>query len=259
VPRLGFVRSTDLGVTWSGLNVITGLQGIGTHDPENPLHELRDAANLPSVAAGPQGELVAVWQDARFSAGARDGIAFTRSTDGGTTWSTPVQINAMPGVQALLPTVNVRADGTIGVLYYDLRNNTADPATLYVDVWLTTSTDGIEWSERHVAGPFDFNPAPIAEGGRFVGDYQGLTSANGQFMAFFAQTNDDLANRTDVFAAVFRTPAGAPVTTAATYRAVKSTSPAVTQAWQARVQQAAQRTLQQRLAGRTAVPPPASD
>jgi hypothetical protein len=259
VPRLGFVRSTDLGVTWSGLNVVIGLQGIGTRDPENPLHELRDAANLPSVAAGPQGELVAVWQDARFSAGARDGIAFTRSTDGGTTWSTPVQINAMPAVQALLPTVNVRADGTIGVLYYDLRNNTADPATLYVDVWLTTSTDGVEWSERHVAGPFDFNPAPIAEGGRFVGDYQGLTSANGQFMAFFAQTNDDLANRTDVFASVFRTPAGAPVTTAGTYRAVKSTSPAVTQAWQARVQQAAQRTLQQRLAGRTAVPPPASD
>ena len=259
VPRLGFVRSTDLGVTWSGLNVVIGLQGIGTRDPENPLHELRDAANLPSVAAGPQGELVAVWQDARFSAGARDGIAFTRSTDGGTTWSTPVQINAMPAVQALLPTVNVRADGTIGVLYYDLRNNTADPATLYVDVWLTTSTDGVEWSERHVAGPFDFNPAPIAEGGRFVGDYQGLTSANGQFMAFFAQTNDDLANRTDVFASVFRTPAGAPVTTAGTYRAVKSTSPAMTQAWQARVQQAAQRTLEQRLAGRTAVPPPASD
>ena len=249
VPRLGFVRSADRGVTWSGVNVITGLQGIGTRDPENPTHELRDAANLPSVAVGPNGVLVAVWQDARFSGGARDGIALTRSTDGGTTWSLPAQVNAVPEVQALLPTVNVRADGTIGVLYYDLRNNTVDPATLFVDVWLATSIDGVTWSERHVAGPFDFNPAPIAEGGRFVGDYQGLTSAGGQFMAFFARTNDDPANRTDVFASIFRTPASALAAAGKTYRAVKSTPAVMTETWQQRVQQAARRTLQQRLVG----------
>ncbi len=249
VPRFGFIRSADRGVTWSGFNLITGLQGIGTRDPENPSHELRDAANLPAVAAGPNGVLVAVWQDARFSAGTRDGIAFTRSTDGGTTWSPPVQINTVPAVQALLPTVNVRADGTIGVVYYDLRNNTADPATLFVDVWLATSTNGVDWSERHVAGPFDFNPAPIAEGGRFVGDYQGLTSANGQFMALFARTNDDPGNRTDVFASVFRAPVGALATSGKAYRAFKSTPVVMTGAWQERVQQAARRTLQQRLAG----------
>ncbi|HEX2390116.1 MAG TPA: hypothetical protein VHL33_03485 [Casimicrobiaceae bacterium] len=249
VPRFGFIRSADRGVTWSGFNLITGLQGIGTRDPENPSHELRDAANLPAVAAGPNGVLVAVWQDARFSAGTRDGIAFTRSTDGGTTWSPPVQINTVPAVQALLPTVNVRADGTIGVVYYDLRNNTADPATLFVDVWLVTSTNGVDWSERHVAGPFDFNPAPIAEGGRFVGDYQGLTSANGQFMALFARTNDDPGNRTDVFASVFRAPVGALATSGKAYRAFKSTPVVMTGAWQERVQQAARRTLQQRLAG----------
>ena len=250
VPRFGFVRSTDRGVTWSGLNVVTSLQSIGTRDPENPSHELRDAANLPAVAVGPDGVLVAVWQDARFSAGVRDGIAFSRSTDGGTTWSAPTQINAVPAVRALLPTVNVRSDGTIGVLYYDLRNNTADTSTLFVDVWLATSIDGVEWSERHVAGPFDFNPAPMAEGGRFVGDYQGLTSANGQFMAFFAQTNDDLVNRTDIFASVFRTPANTLATTGKVYRAAKSAPAAMTDAWQQRIQQAARRTLQQRLMGR---------
>ena len=249
VPRFGFIRSADRGVTWSGFNLITGLQAIGTRDPENPSHELRDAANLPAVAAGPNGVLVAVWQDARFSAGIRDGIAFSRSTDGGTTWSPPVQINTVPAVQALLPTVNVRADGTIGVVYYDLRSNTADPATLFVDVWLATSTNGVDWSERHVAGPFDFNPAPIAEGGRFVGDYQGLTSANGQFMALFARTNDDPGNRTDVFASVFRAPVGALATSGKAYRAFKSMPVVMTGAWQERVQQAARRTLQQRLAG----------
>jgi len=75
--------------------------------------------------------LVGVWQDSRFSGGAREGIAFTRSIDGGTTWSAPVQVNGVPAVQALLPAVAVRPDGTIGVLYYDMRNDTTDPATLH--------------------------------------------------------------------------------------------------------------------------------
>ena len=117
--------------------------------------------------------LVGVWQDSRFSGGVRDGVAFTRSVDGGDTWSAPVQINAVPGVQALMPAVTVRADGTIGVLYYDMRNDTADPATLLVDVWLTTSSDGVTWTERHVSGPFDLNHAPLTPGGLFVGDYSG--------------------------------------------------------------------------------------
>ena len=39
------------------------------------------------------------------------------------------------------------ADGAIGVLYYDMRNDTADRATLLVDAWLTTSSDGITWTD----------------------------------------------------------------------------------------------------------------
>ena len=58
---------------------------------------------------------------------ARDGVAFSRSTDGGLTWSTPVRVNSVPSVPAFVPAVNVRSDGTIGVTYYDLRNNTARP------------------------------------------------------------------------------------------------------------------------------------
>jgi hypothetical protein len=38
------------------------------------------------------GALYAVWQDSPFSNGAIDQTAFTKSEDGGTGWSTPVQI-----------------------------------------------------------------------------------------------------------------------------------------------------------------------
>jgi hypothetical protein len=138
------------------------------------------------------------WQDARFTAGARDAIALARSTDGGLTWSAPVAINQDPAVPAFTPTLHVRADGTPGVLHYDLRRDTAAPATLLADAWLLTSADGATWRERRVAGPFDMARAPDA-GGLFLGDYHGLASEADVFWPLFVTASTNLANRTDVF------------------------------------------------------------
>jgi hypothetical protein len=99
-----------------------------------------------------------------------------------------VQINAVTATQAFLPAVTVRSDGTIGVMYYDLRNNTADPAALPTDIWLTRSSDGVTWRETHVSGPFDLSVAPVDDG-LFVGDYQALTSIGAVFVPFYVQTN----------------------------------------------------------------------
>jgi hypothetical protein len=249
-PHLAMIRSLDFGATWSAASTVSNLRAIGTHDPQDPSRELRDGANIASFAAGPNGVLVGVWQDSRFSGGAREGVAFTRSIDGGTTWSAPAQINGVPAVQALLPAVAVRPDGTIGVLYYDMRNDTADRATLLVDAWLTTSSDGITWTERHVAGPFDFNQAPMTEGGLFIGDYVGLASAAGEFAAFFSQTGPVVNSRTDIYASVFRSIAG-PVADKSrrTYRAVESSAIELTPEWQQQLERSAQKTLLQRRAG----------
>jgi hypothetical protein len=255
-PHLAFVRSVDNGVNWSGAINVSDVRAVGTRDPQDPTRELRDGANIASFAAGP-GVLVGVWQDSRFSGGARDGVAFSRSIDGGTSWSQPVQINSVPATQALLPAVAVRSDGTIGVLYYDMRNDTADRSTLLVDAWLTTSTDGVNWSERHVAGPFDFNRAPTAEGGLFIGDYQGLASANGEFVAFFAQTGTDDADPTDIYASVFHaSTAPARDKAKATYRAGEATAAPLTPAWQQQLDRIAQKTLSQRRIGPLPTAPP---
>jgi hypothetical protein len=37
---------------------------------------------------------------------------------------------------------------------------------------------------------FDLERAPLAEGGYFLGDYEGLGTAGRSFLAFFAQTSD---------------------------------------------------------------------
>jgi len=100
--------------------------------------------------------------------------------------------------------VSARADGTIGVTYYDFSNNTVDTSTLLTDYWLARSSDGINFQESIVAGPFNLNIAPLTTsdgGGYFVGDYQGLVSIGKLFVPFYVQTNNDFNNRTDVFAA----------------------------------------------------------
>jgi hypothetical protein len=102
-------------------------------------------------------------------------------------------------VQAFTPIVHVRQDGTIGITHYDLRSNTADPATLPTDYWLLRSKDGGKsWRESRVTGPFDLSTAPVARG-LFLGDYQGLSSIGPIFVPFYVQTTGDLNNRNDVF------------------------------------------------------------
>jgi hypothetical protein len=112
-------------------------------------------------------------------------------------------------VPAFVPSAAVRADGTIGVTYYDFRSNTSDRATLLTDYWLARSTDGgATWRESRVAGPFDLAIAPYA-GGLFLGDYQSLVGIGNAFVPFYAAVNSgDLSNRTDVFASLV-TSAGA--------------------------------------------------
>lgn len=248
---LRVIRSTDRGTTWSAPISVNALRGVGAYDPQGRL-AVRDGVNLPSVAAAPNGDVYAVWQDARATAGEIDGVLFVRSADGGLTWSDPVQVNRMPATQAFTPTIAVRADGTIGVTHFDLRNDTPDPATLPTDYWLVQSGDGgVTWSETHLSGAFDLMRAPNARG-FFVGDYQGLVATDSTFLPFHAQvTLDGNANRTDVFALASARAMHAQrrsgVRPAYAARAVAPVAPGLAE--QTRVAAAVARTLAQRVPG----------
>jgi hypothetical protein len=204
---IGVMRSTDGGARWSEPIVVSNNPIARDVDPDNgvPLRTGADVGGaIPDVGVDPvSGAVYLVWEDSRFS-GTHNDIAFSKSTDDGKTWSTPIKVNQTPaGVEAFTPVVDVASDGTVAVTYYDIRNNTPDPG-LPTDYWIVHSHDGgTTWSpEAHVAGPFDYTTAPlVGSRGYFIGDYQGLANDGATFLPFFIQTNSGkLANRTDGFA-----------------------------------------------------------
>ena len=189
-------RSRDRGVTWEPAVTVSPSFAVGTTDPDTG-GQVRDGATLMHAAAGP-GVVVVTFQDSRFSNGARDGVAFSQSRDGGRTWSEPAQINAAPAFAAFTPQPQVSSDGVISVGYFDLRANTPDPSTLPTQYWLARSVDGRTWTESRLAGPFNLASAPNA-GGAFVGDYVGLVAAGSSVLSLLAQSGNDINNRTDIF------------------------------------------------------------
>jgi hypothetical protein len=187
--------------------VIADDSSKGVRDPQTG-QPLRTGDGLPDIAVNRHpgtpgyGNVYVVWQGTSSpSAPSDDTIYLARSTDGGSTWSGPVKVNKTPnGAAAFLASVHVAADGTVGVTYYDNRNDTPGPG-LPTDVWIVHSHDaGTTFGpDAHVAGPFDFTTAPDA-GGFFLGDYQGLDSVGTSFVPFFAATNSgDTTNRSDIF------------------------------------------------------------
>jgi len=201
------LRSADKGVTWSATPVaIAEAQFVGVSDFKSK-RGIRTGSVVPAIAVDRQGgALYVAWEDARFSAFQRDGIAISRSVDGGLTWSPPAQVNGAAS-PAFTPAIAVAQDGKVGVSYYDLRNDpVTDHTRLMVTHWLAVSSDGgATFTETMIGAPFNLQLAPVVDGPAwFLGDYQGLTSAGGVFLPFFVAVPD--GGKADVY---FR-PADAP-------------------------------------------------
>jgi len=188
-------RSRDEGRTWLPPVQIVS-QSI------QPFFDLETGAPLPSqdnsihsAAVAPDGTVYIAWD--RNSSATSGTIDIAKSSDGGISWSGPT---ALPGVTAFAfePAIAVDSHGTVGVTWYDNRNDHPGDTPLTTDVWFAHSDNGgASWMQTHVAGPFDFRTAPLGR----LGEYQGLASLRGRgFAAIFTQPAPRAKNGpTDIF------------------------------------------------------------
>lgn len=241
------IRSTDKGATWGPAIKVADLLAVGARDATTG-QTIRDGSILPAIAVAPNGQVLIAWQDARFSGGSVDGIALARSTDGGLSWSAPVQVNSARAVHAFTPAVRVRSDGVIGITYFDLRSNTTDPTALPTELILARSADGSSWSEVRLTPAFDLDTAPVAAGGYFIGDYQGLAVTDA-FIPVYVRTTGSTTNRTDVYAVAVRTPVPVPLAPRALPQS--ATAPAFDDAARQRVSDHIARYMERRIPGWT--------
>jgi hypothetical protein len=218
---LSYIRSDDRGTTLTKPSLVASqlpmslfradsvidTEPVPCPDPaKTGACPIRAGDIIPEVAVNrSNGTLYAVWMDARFSGFTHDSIAFSQSTNGGLSWSDPIQVNQTPASepnddqQAFTPSVHVLDDGTVAVSYFDFRNNTPSPATLDTDHWVVHCHPASEncaaaasWSPgdetRVTPTSFNIRTAPYARG-YFVGDYMGLASdPDGQILSLFGTT-----------------------------------------------------------------------
>lgn len=194
-------RSVDAGRTWSR-HLVAEYESADPSGTDPDTGNTIDAGEFfIEQASDSDGTLYAAWH--HNSSTSKGQVFAARSDDRGVTWTQPFTVAEVPA-QVLDPMIAVADDGTVGVLWADLRNDDDTPdepddEELTTDWWFASSRDGGEtWSEAHVSGPFDLRDALFSRGNEprdqgshyWLGEYYGLASAPGGFAAAFVEAQD---------------------------------------------------------------------
>ncbi|MCG2826510.1 MAG: hypothetical protein L6265_07980 [Thermoplasmatales archaeon] len=150
-----------------------------TNDTANSLH--------PSIAVDLNGTIYVVWEEARdIEQSGYWGIYFTKSNDGGETWSNPERINA-PSNDGHAPNIIIDQNNTIHVVW-----SGAPIEENYYEIYYKKSTDGGNaWSEdiRLTYAPDDsFTPKIVAYGNTLHLVWS--DKRDGNFEIYYKRSND---------------------------------------------------------------------
>lgn len=170
---LVFKKSLDQGVTWS----TTEKQIKTTHLWDFSIPGIDRCNGMPITAcdlsSSPHnGTIYVNWADQSNGSNDTD-IFLSKSTDGGTTWSTPLRVNNdAPGKHQFLSWMTIdQSNGNIYIVFYDRRNYTNNNT----DVYLAYSTDGGNSFTNTKISTTSFLPTSSV----FFGDYTNITAHNG--------------------------------------------------------------------------------
>lgn len=193
--RIECKRSTDGGTTYPSTPTVVVSRVSEWVDPA-----LRSGTFLITAWVARQSGAIYITYAARDTLG-NPRVFVTRSTNQGTTWSTPVVASDNPaGDSVVNPAVAATPDGSqVSVAYYDKR--TGVPGT--IDLYSNTSYDGgVTWQSgvRLTEYASDYTRAPLTSQGYMLGDYQGLVPPYSSDQPGIALTMDTREGNTDPYA-----------------------------------------------------------
>jgi len=215
---VGFAKSTDGGNTFSTPRIIHKYNIFGRTkyiDGQGYRHVLKDSVRAEAypvivcdITNGPRrGYLYLCW-----AADNVPNVYFSRSTDGGNTWSNPIIVHSDTtndqfwSWMALDPLT-----GDLAIMYFDSRNC---PDNLMVECYVSYSSDGgLTWTDRRaadVSSNLRLNPF---RGNAFAGDYSGCAFYDGIVYPTWVDMRNAVINLldSDVFTAIVNTRAPLPV------------------------------------------------
>ena len=120
-------------------------------------------------------------------------LYFSKSTDQGSTWTTPVVINSdgLPPGDQFFPWLEVDGSGRLHLLFYDTRHTVQDDDAPHgwLDAYYATSEDGGDtWTEYHLTSESFDSYYAIWISGQFIGDYSGLAVAGNRVLPCYMST-----------------------------------------------------------------------
>ena len=189
IPGLAVVKSTDAGETFSA--PVTALRDLSLQFGRH-YNGGAESPPFPSIAVdtsnGAYRGTIYLTTDVKPTAAAarRDesDVVVVRSTNGGATWSAPINPVDDPfDTDQFMPSATVAANGVLGVMYYDRRN---DPINNVLhDIYLSTSNDGgrsFTPGHRITPGNWLFAPTSLSFRAGYHGDYNQIVASDNGFV-----------------------------------------------------------------------------
>jgi hypothetical protein len=203
-------KSTDQGQTFGDPVTVAGLKSQGLQGDLG----LTDSTGrsfrtntFPQAAVNPvTGDLYVVYDDKGHGSQDKADIYFTQSSDGGQTWSKPIQVNDDATLNdQWQPALAVTPDGShVGIFWYDRR---LDPADNLIDRFGTIGTvscHSVSFAPNFRITDVSFPPAfgqdPIVDP-TYMGDYDMAVADNSYFYTTWGDNrlgDASFANQPDV-------------------------------------------------------------
>lgn len=185
-------RSTDGGTSWTQIIMGPRFAAVGdsTCGYFAKVNSIIRHMGWGQPAVGPNNTVHYVFAGAGTGGDTGD-VFYTRSTDNGTTWSSPIKLNTDPDQQyhtQWMPSLSVTNTGKVTAAWYDRRsvnsacNAVTDPGCNYERYARQSADNGVTWGADFAVST-SITPEPAQTDGGvqacYAGDYDYDTAVNG--------------------------------------------------------------------------------